>query len=349
MPVLFALVASSCANVGAVPAAEPAPQTIERVLVAMGTSLQVAVTAPTRAQALQSSERAFEAVQQVEARLSTWREDSELAQLNRALVGSKMTLSGSLLRDMAAARRYSQATGGAFDPGIGALIELYRLRDGGRWPSDQEVWACLPHCGIEQLHVVRASASRRTQRLQLEEGGFGKGAGLDAAGRAALAGGAAAATFDFGGQVLRVGDQDGMDHYDIADPRDRQRAVVRVAMGNGSIATTANSERRLSASGREFGHILDPRTGRPAPDFGSVTVIAETAFAADCLSTALFVMGPTAALAWAEAQEGIEALVLEAPSDPSPATSLTVRMTSGLRHRVAALAKDANIQRHINQ
>jgi len=317
---------------------------VDRLVVAMGTSLQMEVSAAARSQALQASERAFEAIGAVEARLSTWREDSELARLNQSLVGTQVTLSGAMLRDLATARRYSRATGGAFDPGVGALVGLYGLREGGRWPSDQEVWACLPHCGIEQLHVVRASASRRTQRLRLEEGGFGKGAGLDAAGQAALAAGAVAASFDFGGQVLRVGDQIAPRPHDIADPRARQRPVVRLMMGTGSLATTANSERRLTVNGREFGHILDPRTGRPAPDFGSVTVVAETAFAADCLSTALFVMGPDVALAWAEEQDGIEALVLEPTKTTNNDPRLSVRMTSGLRDRVTSLAPDAVIQ-----
>lgn len=324
-------------------------QTVERVVVAMGTSLQIQVTAPTRMLALQASEAGLRAIEVVDARLSTWREDSELSRLNRALVGSSITLSGALLRDLATARRWSRATGGAFDPGIGALVDLYGLRTGGTWPSDQDVWACLPHCGMQELHVIRTRASRRMARFRIEEGGFGKGVGLDAAGRAVLAAGATAVTFDFGGQVLSVGEGPGGDH-DLADPRARDRAVVRVHLRHGSFATTANSERRLQAAGRDFGHILDPRTGRPAKDFGSVTVFADSAFAADCLSTALFVMGPVAALVWAEQQDGIEALVLETTvaemtgSEHAP-TQLTARMTSGLRDQVTALVPDITILR----
>ncbi|HYV41467.1 MAG TPA: FAD:protein FMN transferase, partial [Thermoanaerobaculia bacterium] len=48
----------------------------------------------------------------------------------------------------------------------------------------------------------------------------------------------------------------------------------------------------IFVAGRRIGHLLDPRTGHPAPDFGSVTVVAPSAFAADILSTAFFVLGP---------------------------------------------------------
>lgn len=303
----------------------------------MGTSLVMTVSAPTRLQALQASEAAVQAIEVVAERLSTWRDDSELARLNRTPAWRSAAVSGALLRDLQTARRWSRKTGRAFDPGVGALVDLYGLRAGGSWPSDEDVWACLPHSSIQELWVIRNSATRRKERLRIEEGGFGKGAGLDAAARAVVQAGATAATFDFGGQVLHVGEA--RQARDIADPAARQRPVVRVQLGQGSLATTANSERRLEVAGKSFGHILDPRTGRPAADFGSVTVFADSAFDADCLSTALFVMGPDAALRWAEQQAGVEALVLATADNQQ----LTARTTSGLRDRVTALVPDLAI------
>jgi thiamine biosynthesis lipoprotein len=247
-----------------------------------------------------------------------------------------MSLSGAMLEDLRKARWWQRATGGAFDPAVGALVDLYQLRDGGHWPTDQEVWACLPHCGLDQLQVVYGNTGRRSAKLRLEEGGFGKGAGLDAAARAILEAGATGVVMDFGGQVLRAGQHDTPGIYDIAAPNDRSRGVVRVSIESGSLATTANSERRFQVGEQSLGHILDPRTGRPAPDFGSVTVWAPDAFTADCLSTGLFVMGPDVALAWAEQHEGIEVLVLIV-SNEADKPQLTARMTSGMRDRFTAL------------
>jgi thiamine biosynthesis lipoprotein len=62
-------------------------------------------------------------------------------------------------------------------------------------------------------------------------------------------------------------------------------------------------------SGTRVGHILDPRTGAPAPFKGSVTVWHRSALAADALSTALYVMGPKEGARWADAR-GISALFL---------------------------------------
>jgi thiamine biosynthesis lipoprotein len=53
----------------------------------------------------------------------------------------------------------------------------------------------------------------------------------------------------------------------------------------------------VNAGGVRIGHLLDPRTGRPAPDFGSATAVAESGLVADILSTAFFVIGPREGLA----------------------------------------------------
>ncbi|MDX1632235.1 MAG: FAD:protein FMN transferase, partial [Thermoanaerobaculia bacterium] len=96
-----------------------------------------------------------------------------------------------------------------------------------------------------------------------------------------------------------------------------------------SAATTGNGQRGLSVEGRPVGHLLDPRTGRPAEDFGSLTVIAPSAFRADCLSTGLFVLGPKEAVVRAEELPGIEAVALSVTEDRT-----AVEITSGLRERV---------------
>jgi thiamine biosynthesis lipoprotein len=43
--------------------------------------------------------------------------------------------------------------------------------------------------------------------------------------------------------------------------------------------------------GKSYGHILDPRSGRPAEGVLSATVVAPNAMLADALSTAFYVLG----------------------------------------------------------
>src|SRR4029077_2871801 len=119
-------------------AVPPRPAVVERRLGLMGTELEIHVEAVDRATALDASEVAVRALEATETRLSTWRQDSELARLNRAPVGTPVQLSPLLAAELRGVRHWWRETGGAFDPGIGALVAAWGLRAGGRVPTVEE-------------------------------------------------------------------------------------------------------------------------------------------------------------------------------------------------------------------
>ena len=283
------------------------PAEIGRRVLAMGGVLEVAVKAEDRETALEASQACVLAVDAAERRLSTWRDDSELALLNRTEPGEWAPLSPELARDLGAALHWWRATGGAFDPGVGSLVRTWDLRGRGRVPDPQELAVARAGTGARYLEIDGRRARRLLAGLILEEGGFGKGVALRDGARAAMAAGAVCVVLDFGGQVELAGDC--ADHeITIADPLDRSQGVATLHLREGSIATSGNSERGITVEGIRYGHLLDPRSGRPAADWGSVTVLAEDPVAADCLATALYVMGPEDGAAWLEEQPGLEAV-----------------------------------------
>jgi thiamine biosynthesis lipoprotein len=177
--------------------------------------------------------------------------------------------------------------------------------------------------------------------LRIEEGGFGKGVGLDAALRELALGGATRARLDLGGQIAVHGAESAPYACAIADPRERGRARLRLQLERGSLATSGNSERGLSIDGEPRGHLLDPRSGEPAADFGSLSVLAPTATGADCLSTGLYVLGPEAALAYGRASAEVDVLVLE----PTRAGRLRARATGALAARLDVLDEAVELER----
>jgi thiamine biosynthesis lipoprotein len=319
-------------------AAQQEDATVARRVGLMGTLLSLEVEAADRPSALQASEAAVRALEVVEARLSTWREGSELSRLNAAPVGRPVPLSAALEADLAACRRWFESTGGAFDPGVGALVRAWGLREGGRQPSEEELAAAVATGGLAALELRPGAAVRTRAGLRIEEGGFGKGVGLDAAVAALRESGARRARLDLGGQLAVLG-EDATFTAELADPRERGRAVLELEIARGSLATSGNSERGIVVDGRRLGHLLDPRTGRPVPDFGSLTVWAPDATAADCLSTGLYVLGPDAALAFARDHADVEVLVLEVAGDV-----LRARASAGWAGRLRALDPALSIQ-----
>ena len=313
--------------------------TVERRLGLMGTELEVSVEAANRAVALDASEVAVRALEAAETRLSTWRGDSELELLNRAPVDAPVELSPRLAAELRGVQRWWRETGGAFDPGIGALVAAWGLRTGGRVPTAEERERARAAGGLAALELTGdGRAVRRRPGLRIEEGGWGKGAGLDAAIEALRADGhATAAVLNLGGQVEVYGQ--GRWTLTLADPRDRRRAVVALTVVSGSVATSGNSEHGFERDGVRYGHLLDPATGAPALNFGSLTVWAPEALAADCLSK-LYVRGPDAALAWARAHTGVEVLTLE----PVAGGGLRARASAGWRGRLEALIPELVVE-----
>lgn len=281
---------------------------VERRVASMGTTLDVVVLAEDRAKGLAASESALEELQRVEAMLTTWRPGGALDRINRSPVGEPLAVDVEILGLLADVFAWAERTGGAFDPTVAPLVRAWDLRGEGRVPSAEALRRAREAVGTARFRI---DASARTiTRLRsdaaIEEGAWGKGYGLDRAGAVLETAGVSDAALDLGGQVLALGaDQDGGPwKVPVADPRDRSRTVAVLGLTGASAATSGDSERSREAGGRRIGHILDPHTGEPAPDFGSVTVIAPTGLVADVLSTAFFVLGPERGLALSETLRG---------------------------------------------
>lgn len=291
----------------------PDSTTVARESYLMGTTLRVSVASVDRLAGIAAIESAFDAVRRVDALLSTWRDDSEIARLNRAPTGAAVTLSPELLALLREAARWSAATGGAFDPAIGALVDAWDLRGPGRLPSAERLASARAATGLDRFTLGDSGnrAARHDPAAWLDTGGFGKGVALREAGRVLRAAGIRSALLNFGGQVLVLGRERGQDRIiPVAHPSRRGEAFLRLRVPEGSASTSSQSEQTRLVDGVRVSHLLDPRTGKPIPAWGSVTVVAEDPAVADMMSTALFVLGPDAGARWAAARTDVGVLFL---------------------------------------
>jgi thiamine biosynthesis lipoprotein len=257
----------------------------------MGTRLDLRLEGASPERLAEASEAALQEVERIERACSTWRKDSAWSQLN-ASGGAVFPLGQEWVRLLATVLEWNRRTEGAFDPVLGALIQAWGLRQGGRLPSESELAAARQASGASLLvlDAERGTAQLRHPQAALEEGGFLKGYGLDRMTVVLRKAGVQAAVLNFGGQILVFGRPH---RAAIADAQDRHRTRAEVRVSDASLSTSGTSEH-----GR---HILDPSTGQRSEAWGSVSVIAPDGLTADILSTALFVMGPERGLRWANA------------------------------------------------
>ncbi|HEX7150070.1 MAG TPA: FAD:protein FMN transferase [Thermoanaerobaculia bacterium] len=245
-----------------------------------------------------SIEQAFAEAKRVEAMLSTWTDDSELARLN----AGDCHASTDLAEVLTSALHWSRRTNGAFNPLVKPLIDAWKTRDDGALPDPRTLERALARTAVKNVTVSDDCFELRNGAV-FEEGGFGKGYALE---RMLAYLGGPRALIDFGGQLVVRGEQ----IVTIADPADRDRPAVELLLTDTSLSTSSGSEKTFEAGGRRFSHIFDPRTGEALPPRGSVSVIHSEAMTADILSTALYVMGSDQALRWAN-ENGVAAIIID--------------------------------------
>lgn len=236
---LLALAASAH---GAAPAQE---RRAERVRWIMGTLCEI--NAPGAPDAAVSA--AFAEIERWDRILSLYKEESDASALNRAAGAGPVKVSADLYAAVEEALRLARETGGAFDP---------TMSPGG--------WARV---GLDPA----ARTIGLPAGLRLDFGGVGKGRALDQAAAVLKTAGVTRARFNFGGQVLALGE------WTVAIPGRPEPLLIK----NASAAVSGDSERP--------GHIVSPFDGRPVRRSGAVAAVLPGAAEADAWSTALYVLG----------------------------------------------------------
>jgi thiamine biosynthesis lipoprotein len=89
---------------------------------------------------------------------------------------------------------------------------------------------------------------------------------------------------------------------------DRRLALVRLR--SRAMAASGATYQHFEYNGRKLGHLLDPRSGRPAEAIGLAAAFAPTAAEADALATAFYVLGVEATQRYCERHSEVGAVLL---------------------------------------
>ncbi len=284
----------------------------------MGTLMTVSVRAHDRTASESAAEAAIASVERYDRLLTTWSASGPMAAVNSSRPGRAVRPESELMVLLGEAESWAERTGRAFDPGVGALVDAWNLRGTGRIPAPRELTAALHRVGPAAIDIdpQAGTVTRHVDGAWLDTGGFGKGAALRTAAGTLRARCVRRALLDLGGQVLAItAPGEAPWTVAVAHPARRDTQVATLHLANASAATSGNGERGVVVHGVRVGHILDPRTGRPAPWWGSVTVVSADPLEADVLSTALYVMGPDEGLARARDLPDVGVLFLVAHGD----------------------------------
>ena len=239
---------------------------------------------------------------------STYIDDSELSQLNRAPAGEKIAVSEDLLNVLVAAQQVAELSNGAFDSTIGPVVDLWGFGPTpmvDQPPSEQALTDALNQVGYQHLILqLPSSTVLKQQPLQIDLSAIAKGYAVDQLAELLSNQGIQNFLVDIGGELRLTGHNPRGTPWRIAI-EDPQGGVERaLSVTNRAMATSGDYRNYFEHDGERYSHTIDPRTGKPIDhSLASVTVIADTALWADAMATAINVLGVDAGLQLAEQQQ----------------------------------------------
>ena len=251
-----------------------------------------------------SMEHVFAALDLVEAledQMTVYRDDSEVQRINRQAAEGPVPVEPRLFGVFQLAQRLYHDTDGALDITSGPLSETWGFsRRRGRVPDPAEIAAAILRVGMNDVVLDEASQTIAFRRpgITVNLNSIGKGYALDRMAELLAEGGVDDYLLHGGkSSVLARGDQPGRPSgsgwtIGLRHPLRPAERLAEFCLRDQSLSTSGSGTQFFRRRGRRYGHILDPRTGRPAEGIFSATVIAPTAAEADALSTAFYVMGP---------------------------------------------------------
>ncbi len=259
-----------------------------------GTVARIVVTDPealAEATAVVTAELAA-----VDAACSRFRADSELSVACRA-GGRRVTVSPLLADLVGAALEAARQTGGDVDPTIGAaLCGLGYDRDfaavTGRVVAPAVRIFSTPDWRSVRLHDRELTVP---DGVLLDLGATAKAVAADRAARLVAVRLGVGVLVALGGDIATAGPApDGGWRVLVQDRPGDPHCTVRLPAG-AALATSSTVGRTWGRRGELLHHILDPRTGRPAPRvWRTVSVAAFSCLRANTLSTAAVVRGHAA-------------------------------------------------------
>ncbi|WP_158305390.1 FAD:protein FMN transferase [Opitutus terrae] len=282
---------------------------------ALGTHCEIQYDCDDAARGAAFEQAALGWVQAFEAKYSRFRPDSLVSRINAAAGMSWVEIDADAERLLALCDTLHFLTQGILDPTMLPLIRLWNYKaEQPELPSDAAVEAAHRLVGWMQVQREPGRIFLPQPGMALDFGGFGKEYAVDVVAQIAIDHGITGVLVDFGHDLRGIGrppDRPAW-HIGLEDPqRPGTHSASMALTQNRGVASSGDYLRRFVIGGRRYGHILDPRTGRPvANGCRQATVIAGTCLHAGILSTTAFILGATKGLEFIQSFPGAEGLII---------------------------------------
>ena len=278
----------------------------------MGTRCSVELWSEDRARGEAAISSVFDDMKRIDRLMSTWKEDTEISQVNREGSKHPVKVSPELFRLLQVSVEYSELTHGAFDITYASVGYLYDFKKGVH-PDAATIAKALP--GINWRHMTLDAKTSTVfftrPGMRIDLGGIAKGHSVDRGIEILQKQGITRAMVNAGGDTRIIGDRFGKPWVvGVRDPDHEGKVFLRLPLTDAAFSTSGDYERYFDEDGTRFHHIIDPKTGDSARKCRSVTVISGSATRTDALTKSVFIMGPEEGIAFINTLPDVDAVAV---------------------------------------
>ena len=273
-------------------------------------------------------------------------ETSMVYKMNHAN-GQNTQISGQIAEMIETARTVYKKSGGALDITIYPLVKLWGFPDSKYYvPSEEEAIAMRDKLCFDELVLTPFPSSgsysvKMPVYAEVTFAAVAKGCASQNAIDAMRQAGVTSGVVSAGGNVQTLGRRPNGTNWDIAitDPAAPNTYLGILNVGEAAIVTSGSYQRSFTnkVDGKTYHHLLRPNTGFPTTNsLRSVTVVCEDGTLADCLSTAMYVLGETGAMNYWRANGGFDMIMVT--------TGDEIICTSGLIEQFTVTNRDYTLR-----
>lgn len=247
--------------------------------------------------------------------LSTYVPDSELSKFN---LGDTLDFKlPYFLPVLKASKTVFEKTGGAFDPTVGPLVNVWGFGPGGAELKDStDINLLLKLVGFDKIEFDEKQLRKKVPGIYLDFSAIAKGYGVDVVGEFLIAKGIENFLIEIGGELVARGVNEKGELWKVGVNRPEESAnasdlISIIALQDRGMATSGNYRNYYVKDSVKISHTINPATGYPVShNLLSATVLAKDCMTADAYATALMVMGTEKAIALDSALKEIEVFLV---------------------------------------
>lgn len=282
---------------------------------AMGTNCKVEFETSSRARAQAFTTAVLDWITYFENQFSRFKPDSLISRINAAAGKEWIPIDEEAISLFGLCDHFHWATHGILDPTSLPLLALWDTHvEPASAPSDQQVQQARSRVGWKRFQREGDHVFLPEPGMGIDVGGIGKEYAVDRVMEMAVQAGIANCLVDFGHDLRVRGEppEKGPWRIGLEDPNDPSRCWGGVSIDNRAVTSSGDYLRNVQIDGKNYGHIIDPRTGFPVRNgCRSVAVIAPTCTEAGILSTTAFILGPQDGLAFLDGTYQVEGCLWE--------------------------------------